>query len=136
MRTTRLLPLCCLPAGLLLALACVAGRAADPAPTTPNARNGLIPRDLLFGNPDRAAAPISPDGKQLRFLAPVDGVLNVWVGPIDKPGTPGLSQKTKRGIRSLLVGPHGRTPSLFQDADGDENWHIYASICKAGGPRI
>ena len=43
----------------------------------------LIPRDVLFGNPQRAQARLSPDGKYLSFLAPVDGVLNVWVGPAD-----------------------------------------------------
>jgi hypothetical protein len=32
---------------------------------------------LLFDNPDRAALRLSPDGKQLAFLAPVYGVLNV-----------------------------------------------------------
>ena len=29
----------------------------------------LIPRKLLFGNPDRAAVTISPDGAKLAFLA-------------------------------------------------------------------
>ena len=40
----------------------------------------LIPRKLLFGNPDRAAVTISPDGTELAFLAPVECVLNVWAG--------------------------------------------------------
>ena len=43
----------------------------------------LIPRDVLFGNPQKAQARISPDGKWLSFLAPVDGLLNIWVAPID-----------------------------------------------------
>jgi len=42
----------------------------------------LIPRKLLFGNPERAAVTVSPDGSKLAFLAPVEGVLNVWVAPI------------------------------------------------------
>src|SRR5579872_952113 len=60
----------------------------------------LIPRDILFGNPDKAAPQISPDGKQISFLAPVEGVLNVWVGPSDDPAAakPVTSDK-KRGIR-------------------------------------
>src|SRR5690242_7995884 len=45
----------------------------------------LIPRRVLFGNPDKAMARMSHDGKQLAYLAPVDDVLNVWVGPIDNP---------------------------------------------------
>lgn len=45
----------------------------------------LIPRNVLFGNPERAQARISPDGRWLSFLAPVDGVLNVWAGPVGDP---------------------------------------------------
>jgi len=39
----------------------------------------LIPREVLFGNPERTSPEISPDGTQLGYLAPVDGVLNVWI---------------------------------------------------------
>src|SRR5688572_19245046 len=45
----------------------------------------LIPRKAFFGNPEKARARISHDGKQLAFVAPVEGVLNVWVGPADNP---------------------------------------------------
>ena len=43
----------------------------------------LIPRSVLFGNPDRMSPSLSPDGTQLGFVAPDEGVLNVWVGPAD-----------------------------------------------------
>ena len=49
-------------------------------PTLAGEKSGLIPRKVLFGNPDKASPRISPDGKQLSYLAPVDGVMNVWVG--------------------------------------------------------
>ncbi|HLU37252.1 MAG TPA: hypothetical protein VKZ61_15935, partial [Thermomicrobiales bacterium] len=39
----------------------------------------LIPREHIFGNPEKASGQISPDGEHLGFLAPRDGVLNVWV---------------------------------------------------------
>ena len=39
----------------------------------------LIPLDVLFGNPDRAQPHLSPDGTKLAFLAPDEGVLNVFV---------------------------------------------------------
>ena len=38
----------------------------------------LIPRKLLFGNPDKAAVQISPDGRHLAYLAPRDRVMNIW----------------------------------------------------------
>ena len=47
----------------------------------------LIPRQILFGNPDKAALRVSPDGRHIAFLAPVNGVLNVWVAPTTEPTT-------------------------------------------------
>ena len=37
----------------------------------------LIPLRDLFDNPERALARLSPDGRRISWLAPVDGVLNV-----------------------------------------------------------
>ena len=34
----------------------------------------LIPREVLFGNPDRASAQLSPDGSHVAYLTPFDGV--------------------------------------------------------------
>jgi len=39
----------------------------------------MIPRKVLFGNPERMLPQISPDGKTLAWIAPQNGVLNVWV---------------------------------------------------------
>jgi len=35
--------------------------------------DNLISREVLFGNPDRAATRISKDGKLLSYIAPKDG---------------------------------------------------------------
>ena len=40
----------------------------------------LIPLKVLLGHPERAGVQISPDGKRLSYIAPLDGVLNVFVG--------------------------------------------------------
>src|SRR5688500_643701 len=50
---------------------------------TPMADVPLIPREVLCGNPQRAQARLSHDGKWHSFQAPVDGVLNIWAGPAD-----------------------------------------------------
>lgn len=52
----------------------IAARAADVP---------LIPRDALFGNPERANVQLSHDGKYISWLAAVDGVLNARVAPVD-----------------------------------------------------
>src|SRR5208282_2775429 len=42
----------------------------------------LIPRRILFDNPTFFGAKISPDGRWISWLAPVDKVLNVWLAPV------------------------------------------------------
>ncbi len=70
-------------------------------PTNSTDSKSLIPRKALFGNPDRVSPQLSPDGKKLSFLAPVNGVLNVWVGPPENPDlAEPVTQDTGRGIRS------------------------------------
>ncbi|MFW6189199.1 MAG: alpha/beta fold hydrolase [Planctomycetota bacterium] len=88
----------------------------------------LIPREVLFGNPERVQPKISPDGCRIGFLAPVDGVLNVWVGPADDvESAEPVTRDTGRGIRRFAW-PHTGDHVLYvQDQEGDENWRIYAT---------
>ena len=87
----------------------------------------LIPRRLFFGNPDKASPQISPDGSQLSFLAPVEGVLNVWVAPADDPSAARpVTRDTGRGVRLYGWTFNGHQIAYLQDSGGDENWHIYA----------
>ena len=98
--------------------------AAEPTATGP--KTGLIPRKVLFGNPDKAGARISPDGKHLSFLAPVKGVLNVWVAPIDKlEEAKPVTDDKKRGIRAYFWAYTGKHILYIQDNDGDEDFHVY-----------
>ena len=84
----------------------------------------LIPLEILFGNPDRAAPQISRDGTRIAYLAPLDGVLNVWVGPIGGDASP-LTKDTGRGIQQFGWAHDNRHLFYVQDRDGDENWHLY-----------
>jgi dipeptidyl aminopeptidase/acylaminoacyl peptidase len=87
----------------------------------------LIPRKVLFGDPDRASVQISPDGKHLAWLAPLDGVLNVWVAPRDDLGAARpVTHDMGRGIRYYLWAYTNAHILCFQDKDGDENWRMYA----------
>jgi dipeptidyl aminopeptidase/acylaminoacyl peptidase len=86
----------------------------------------LIPRQALFGNPDRASVQVSPDGTHLSWLAPLDGVLNVWVSPRDDlPAARPVTRDTGRGIRSYLWAYTGVHLLYVQDKNGDENWRLY-----------
>jgi dipeptidyl aminopeptidase/acylaminoacyl peptidase len=96
----------------------------------------LIPRQVLFGNPDKAAARLSPDGTRLSYLAPVDGVLNVWVGPADDPAAAKpVTEDKLRGIRTYFWAFTNRHIIYLQDAGGDENWHVYAVSLDDGQTR-
>jgi len=93
----------------------------------------LIPRDVLFGNPQRAQARLSPDGKYLSFVAPVDGVLNVWVGPADdmskaKP----VTQEKVRPVRSHNWTYDSKHILYPQDTNGNENFHLFATNVETG----
>jgi len=90
----------------------------------------LIPRNVLFGNPERTSPRISPDGSRLAWIAPRDGVLNVWVAPIGPDGTDwaaarAVTEDTDRGIRVFSWARDGRHLLYLQDAGGDENWRLY-----------
>ncbi len=88
----------------------------------------LIPRDVLFGNPQRAQARLSPDGKYLSFLAPVEGVLNVWVAPANDLDAAGpVTEDKLRGIRGHSWAYDSKHILYNQDKGGDENWHVYAT---------
>ena len=87
----------------------------------------LISRKLLFGNPDKAFVHLSPDGAHLAWLAPLDGVLNVWVAPRDDPAAAQpVTRDTGRGIRYFMWAYTNRHLLYIQDQNGDENWRLYS----------
>jgi len=87
----------------------------------------LISRDLLFGNPDKASLKMSPDGKYISFLAPVNNVLNVWVASAYDPATAvAVTNDTLRGIRIYFWSYTNEHIIYLQDLAGDENWQVHA----------
>ncbi|HEY3652146.1 MAG TPA: S9 family peptidase, partial [Streptosporangiaceae bacterium] len=90
----------------------------------------LIPREVLFGNPERISPHISPDGRQLAWIAPRDGVLNVWVAPVSAAGVDWdqakvVTEDTDRGVRVFAWARDDRHLLYLQDTGGDENWRLY-----------
>ena len=86
----------------------------------------LIPREILFGNPEKTAARISPDGRRLAWLAPVEGVLNVWVRTLGQDDARPVTHDTDRGIRIYSWAENNRHLVYAQDKGGDENWRLYS----------
>ena len=93
----------------------------------------LIPRRVFFGNPDRTQVTISPDGEHLAWLAPRDGVLNVWVAPRERPADARpVTADAGRGIRFYAWAYTGRDILYIQDKGGDENWRVYSADVATG----
>lgn len=132
-----------LVSSLLLALAACKQSAETPAAKTDTpqaaaapAEVELIPRDALFGNPERAGVQISPDGKTLSWLAPVDGVMNVWVAPADDPGkAKAVTDDKARGIRQYFWSYRPDTLLYLRDSGGDEDFHVYSVDVASGTKR-
>jgi dipeptidyl aminopeptidase/acylaminoacyl peptidase len=91
----------------------------------------LIPLTVLFGNPERVSPRLSPDGTQLAWIAPHDGVLNVWLAPISAQhgvswdAARVITDDTDRGIRQFAWAHDGRHVLYVQDTGGDENWRLH-----------
>jgi dipeptidyl aminopeptidase/acylaminoacyl peptidase len=90
----------------------------------------LIPRRVLFGNPERISPSISPEGTRLAWIAPHQGVLNVWLAPVsgdgvDWPAAQVVTNDTDRGIRMFAWAHDGRHLLYLQDTGGDENWRLH-----------
>jgi dipeptidyl aminopeptidase/acylaminoacyl peptidase len=90
----------------------------------------LIPRRVLFGNPERVSPRISPNGTSLAWIAPHNGVLNVWTAPVGADGVDWgsatvVTSDTDRGIRVFRWAHDGRHLLYLQDTGGDENWRLY-----------
>lgn len=85
----------------------------------------LIPRKLLFGNAEKQNPQISPDGKWIAWVAPVEGIMNLWVGKLGEEMHP-LTNDTGRGISIFLWAQNSQYLIYMQDSDGDENWHTFA----------
>jgi dipeptidyl aminopeptidase/acylaminoacyl peptidase len=101
---------CCV---LLFAAGCGGSKEAPP----------VYERSAFFGNPERASVTISADGSRLAWLAPLDGVLNVWVAPASDPkAAVAVTADKGRGIRQYFWLFERDLLMYMQDDGGDENW--------------
>ncbi len=86
----------------------------------------LISRQVLLGNPERMNPLLSSDGQYLAYIAPDrQNILQIFVrfiaGQDDRP----VTSDRKQGIRDYMW-VYGSGQLIYaQDADGDENYHLY-----------
>jgi dipeptidyl aminopeptidase/acylaminoacyl peptidase len=137
MKTIRWLPLAFLAVATLAGCATDATRPTAEAPkAAPTEPVPLIAREALFGNPTRTSGQISPDGRWLGFIAPRDGVLNVWVAPRDNPADARpVTNDRNRGIRGFSFAYTSNHILYAQDVGGDENFQVFATSLVTGTTR-
>ncbi|HEY3446004.1 MAG TPA: S9 family peptidase [Myxococcales bacterium] len=107
---------------LLGAAPAVPGLQAEPAPPS------LVPRELFFGNPERANPQLSPDGTLLSWLQPDErGALQILVRPLATPQAAPrqVTSEKGRGIGRYQWAYNGDLLFL-QDVDGDEQYRLFA----------
>lgn len=96
----------------------------------------LIPREDLFGNPTRSSGQLSPDGQWLSWLAPKDGVMNVWTAPASDPSVARpMTNSTDRPIRQYFWAGDSKSLLYIQDKGGDENFLLYGIDLATGKER-
>ena len=97
----------------------------------------LIPRSVLFGNPDHMAVAVSPDGTRIGWVAPEEGVLNVWVGPLDGSApAQAVTHDRDRGVRTYAFCHDDRHLLYLQDTAGDESWRLYLLDLETGASTL
>ncbi|UTP39400.1 S9 family peptidase [Phenylobacterium sp. LH3H17] len=118
---------------LVAAAALTLGMGAMTAQAAPSVSAPLIERTKFFGNPSRSQGRISPDGKWLAWIAPRDGVQNIWVAPIADPAkAKPLTDEKTRPIRSYFWAPNASQILFVNDKGGDENFLLYGVEVASG----
>jgi dipeptidyl aminopeptidase/acylaminoacyl peptidase len=94
----------------------------------------LIPLQTLLAPATNLAPQVSPDGRWISFLRPVEGALNFFVAPVDSiDRARAITTRRGRGIQGFDVSgnvlykwtPDSRRILFPQDKDGDERWNLH-----------
>jgi dipeptidyl aminopeptidase/acylaminoacyl peptidase len=101
----------------------------------------LIDRQLFFGDPEISGSQISPDGKYLAFIKPLNGTRNIWVKRTEEPfdAAKPITNDPKRPIPGYFWSRDSKFILFVQDQGGNENYNVYAvnpSESPAAGSRV
>jgi len=110
----------------LVALAASAAEKAEPVGYL-DELPPLLDRQLFFGNPEISGGQISPDGKFVTFIRPLDGVRNIWIKGIDESFDDARPlTDDDRPVPGYFWSRDGEYVLYVQDKGGDENYHVWA----------
>jgi dipeptidyl aminopeptidase/acylaminoacyl peptidase len=95
----------------------------------------IIALEDLFGVPERSQPKLSPDGRYLTYLAPHNGVSNIWLRTVGTEDDHPLTDDDNRGIIFYGWMYNGEQVLYLQDSGGDENHHIFVIDLENGATR-
>src|SRR5687768_1587677 len=87
----------------------------------------IIPLRHFFDNPEKALATLSPDGSRIAYLAPENGILNVWVKTVGLDDDRPITHDRERPIVSYFWTRDSKKILYLQDKGGNENTHVFAA---------
>ena len=90
-----------------------------------------IPVKEFFRNPDVTGYSLSPDGKYLAYMAPVNQRLNVFVRAIDDEKAKQITNETKRDVAGFIWKGNGRI-LYMKDNAGDEKYALFGLQIDSG----
>ena len=92
-----------------------------------------IPLEILFGNPVKTRAKISPDGGRISYIAPFKGIKNIWIKTIGKDDGRVLTNETINGIEWSYFWAYNNRHIIYeQDDAGDENLNVFITDTQTG----
>jgi len=129
---------------VILALVGATTIAAPRGAAKPAEPDSLLPLATLLAPATNQAPQLSPDGRWVSFLRPVDGALNLFVTPADSPNAARpLTRRAGRGLQAFDVSgvplarwtPDSRRILFPVDRDGDEKWNLHVVDVASGDER-
>jgi dipeptidyl aminopeptidase/acylaminoacyl peptidase len=104
----------------------------------------MVPFDRYLQPSSYEGPQLSPDGRQIAVLAPVDGVTNLMIADAAEPtALRPLTRDAGRGMQSVTIwyeptfrwAENGRHIFYIRDDEGDENWVLYSIDTRTGERR-
>ncbi|MGE3318680.1 MAG: prolyl oligopeptidase family serine peptidase [Candidatus Berkiella sp.] len=95
-------------------------------------QNTLIPRHILFADPEKLMVKLSPDGQWVSYLAPYEGELNVWLAPVNDLAAAKPITHSQQPIKEHGWSSQGDYVLYICDEKGDENWQLHGFECQTG----
>jgi dipeptidyl aminopeptidase/acylaminoacyl peptidase len=92
----------------------------------------LIPRAIILEESERGNPVLSPGGKEIAYIAPYNGVGNIWLKTVGKNDDRVVTHDAKDGIEYCFWQADGEHVLYYQDQSGDENRHLVQTNIRTG----